>query len=79
MDMAVLIEPIKTEKAIGKIEFDNCITFRVDENATKKEPIMAPARAPRSRETSAAETIAMPTKKWTTGSRAKAPAIAATT
>ncbi len=35
--MAVLIEPIKTEKAIGKIEFDNCITFKVDEKATKKD------------------------------------------
>ena len=35
--MAVLIEPVKTEKAIGKIEFDNCITFQVDENATKKD------------------------------------------
>lgn len=37
MTMAVLIEPIKTEKAIGKIEFDNCVTFKVDEKATKKE------------------------------------------
>jgi ribosomal protein L23 len=39
--MAVLIEPIKTEKAIGKIEFDNCITFKVDESATKKDIKMA--------------------------------------
>lgn len=31
----ILIEPIKTEKAIGKIEFDNKITFKVEEGATK--------------------------------------------
>ena len=33
----VLVEPIKTEKAIGKIEFNNKITFRVEEKATKKQ------------------------------------------
>ncbi len=33
----ILIEPIKTEKAIGKIEFDNKITFRVDVHATKHQ------------------------------------------
>lgn len=31
----ILIAPIKTEKAIGKIEFDNTITFEVDQKATK--------------------------------------------
>lgn len=30
-----LVEPIKTEKAIGKIEFENKITFRVENRATK--------------------------------------------
>lgn len=33
----LLKEPIKTEKAIGKIEFDNKITFRVENNATKRQ------------------------------------------
>ena len=33
----VLMEPIKTEKAIGKIEFENKITFRVDSRAAKGE------------------------------------------
>ncbi|MBD3398514.1 50S ribosomal protein L23 [Candidatus Micrarchaeota archaeon] len=33
----ILKEPVKTEKAIGKIEFDNTITFKVEEKATKKE------------------------------------------
>ncbi|MBD3389692.1 50S ribosomal protein L23 [Candidatus Micrarchaeota archaeon] len=33
----ILKEPIKTEKAIGKIEFENTITFKVDERATKKD------------------------------------------
>jgi large subunit ribosomal protein L23 len=33
----ILIEPIKTEKAIGKIEFSNTITFKVVETATKKQ------------------------------------------
>ena len=32
----ILIAPIKTEKAIGKVEFDNTITFEVDLNATKE-------------------------------------------
>lgn len=30
-----IVAPIKTEKAIGKIEFANTITFRVLENANK--------------------------------------------
>ncbi len=33
----ILKEPVKTEKAIGKIEFDNTITFKVEEKATKKQ------------------------------------------
>lgn len=33
----ILIEPVKTEKAIGKIEFSNTITFKVAESATKKQ------------------------------------------
>ena len=33
----ILLEPVKTEKAIGKIEFDNTITFKVEEKATKKQ------------------------------------------
>lgn len=33
----VLISPIKTEKAIGKIEFENTITFRVKGDATKPQ------------------------------------------
>ena len=33
----ILIAPIKTEKAIGKIEFDNTITFEVDLNAKKDD------------------------------------------
>ena len=33
----ILIEPVKTEKAIGKVEFENTITFRVVESATKKQ------------------------------------------
>lgn len=33
----ILVEPIKTEKAIGKIEFNNKITFRVGEKSTKKQ------------------------------------------
>ncbi len=32
-----LMEPIKTEKAIGKIEFENKITFRVENRATKSQ------------------------------------------
>ncbi len=35
--MTVLKEAIKTEKAIGKIEFENTITFKVDNNATKEQ------------------------------------------
>ena len=31
----ILIAPIKTEKAIGKIEFANTLTFEVDLSATK--------------------------------------------
>jgi len=31
----MIIAPIKTEKAIGKIEFDNKITFEVDLKAKK--------------------------------------------
>lgn len=33
----ILKEPVKTEKAIGKIEFENKITFRVDMKATKDD------------------------------------------
>jgi large subunit ribosomal protein L23 len=33
----ILKAPIKTEKAIGRIEFENTITFRVSEKATKPE------------------------------------------
>jgi len=32
----ILIAPLKTEKAIGKIEYENTITFVVDNKATKK-------------------------------------------
>lgn len=32
----ILIAPVKTEKAIGKIEFDNTLTFEVDTKATKE-------------------------------------------
>ncbi len=31
----MLIAPIKTEKAVGKIEFENALTFRVKLEATK--------------------------------------------
>ena len=31
----ILIAPIKTEKAIGKIEYENTLTFLVDIKATK--------------------------------------------
>lgn len=34
-DKMILIAPIKTEKAIGKIEFDNTITFEVGMDSTK--------------------------------------------
>jgi ribosomal protein L23 len=33
----ILIAPIKTEKAIGKIEYENALTFQVGLKATKKE------------------------------------------
>jgi large subunit ribosomal protein L23 len=33
----ILIAPIKTEKAIKRIEFDNTITFEVAANATKDD------------------------------------------
>lgn len=33
----ILIAPIKTEKAVGKMEFDNTIVFEVSIKATKKE------------------------------------------
>ena len=35
--MGILKEPLKTEKAIGKIEFENTITFKVDNKATKHQ------------------------------------------
>lgn len=33
----ILEAPIKTEKAIGRIEFENTITFRVSSKATKPQ------------------------------------------
>ncbi len=33
----ILEAPIKTEKAIGRIEFENTITFRVSGSATKPQ------------------------------------------
>ncbi len=33
----ILIAPIKTEKAIGKIEYENALTFHVNLRSTKKE------------------------------------------
>lgn len=33
----ILVAPIKTEKAIGKIEYENTLTFEVDLKATKKD------------------------------------------
>jgi large subunit ribosomal protein L23 len=33
----ILIAPIKTEKAIGKIEYENALTFHVGLKATKNE------------------------------------------
>lgn len=33
----ILISPIKTEKAIGKIEYENTLTFLVDMKSTKKD------------------------------------------
>lgn len=32
----MLVAPVKTEKAIGKIEYENTLTFEVDLAATKK-------------------------------------------
>lgn len=32
----ILLAPIKTEKAIGKIEFDNTMTFQVSLDSTKE-------------------------------------------
>ena len=33
----ILIAPIKTEKAIGKIEFGNTLTFEIDMKSTKEQ------------------------------------------
>jgi large subunit ribosomal protein L23 len=33
----ILMGPVKTEKAIGKIEYENTLTFEVGMKATKKE------------------------------------------
>ncbi len=33
----ILIAPIKTEKSVGKIEFDNVVTFEVALKATRDE------------------------------------------
>lgn len=33
----IIIEPVKTEKAIGKIEYENTLTFHVETNSTKKQ------------------------------------------
>jgi large subunit ribosomal protein L23 len=33
----ILIAPIKTEKAVGKIEFENTVIFEVDLKATKND------------------------------------------
>ncbi len=33
----ILIAPIKTEKAIGKIEYENALTFHVNLRSSKKE------------------------------------------
>jgi ribosomal protein L23 len=33
----ILLTPIKTEKAIGKIEYENTLTFEVALGATKKD------------------------------------------
>jgi len=33
----ILEAPVKTEKAIGRIEFENTITFRVSHKATKPQ------------------------------------------
>lgn len=33
----ILIEPVKTEKAISKIEYENTLTFSVALNSTRKQ------------------------------------------
>jgi len=33
----ILMEPVKTEKAISKIEYENTLTFSVALNSTKKQ------------------------------------------
>lgn len=33
----ILLAPVKTEKAIGKIEYENTLTFEVAQAATKKD------------------------------------------
>ncbi len=33
----ILLAPIKTEKAIGKIEYENTLTFQVDLESSKKQ------------------------------------------
>jgi large subunit ribosomal protein L23 len=33
----IIIAPVKTEKAIGLIEYQNTLTFEVDRGSTKKE------------------------------------------
>ncbi len=33
----IIFGPIKTEKAIGKIEYENTLTFEVDLRATKRD------------------------------------------
>ena len=35
--MNIIISPVKTEKALGKVEKEGVITFYVDLNATKKD------------------------------------------
>lgn len=32
-----ILEAIKTEKAVGKLEFENTVTFKISEAATKKD------------------------------------------
>jgi large subunit ribosomal protein L23 len=36
----ILMAPVKTEKAIGKIEYENTLTFEVDPQATKKAIVL---------------------------------------
>jgi len=33
----ILLSPVKTEKAIGKVEFENAIVFEVENKATKDD------------------------------------------